>query len=87
MNEMWCYATGNISFPGAQSAIVDAMAQCAIVADKHFWAFIDKPASMIAMADVWAAKKKKGDIHGSELKRKTPMGWTEGEIGLALPHE
>jgi hypothetical protein len=81
--EIWCYATGNVSLPGAHSAIVNAMAQCTINADKHFWDFIDKPVSMIAMADVWAVKKKKGDIHNVELKKKTPTGWKEGEIGLA----
>jgi hypothetical protein len=29
-----------------------------IVAHKRFWEFIDKPVSMIVMADVWAAKGK-----------------------------
>jgi hypothetical protein len=40
------------------------------VADKRFWEYIDKPVSMIAMADVWAAKRKNRDIRNAELKRK-----------------
>jgi hypothetical protein len=81
-DEMWCYATGNAALPGEHSAIVDARAQCTIVADKRFWDFIDRPISMIAMADIWAAKNKKRDIRDAELKRKISTGWTEGEEGL-----
>jgi hypothetical protein len=40
-DEMWCYVTGNIPFPGVHSTIVDAMAQYTIVADKHFCDFIE----------------------------------------------
>jgi hypothetical protein len=56
-DEMWCHVTSNPSLPGAHSAIVDARAQCTIVADKRFFEFIDKPVSMIAMVDVSALKK------------------------------
>jgi hypothetical protein len=81
---MWCYVTGNLSLPGAHSAIVDAKAQCTIVAGEHFWPFIDKPVSMIAMEDVWASKIRKQNIRNLERKkRKVPSGWTEGETGSA----
>jgi hypothetical protein len=46
------------------------------VADKRFFDFIDKPVSMIPMADVWASKIKKRDIRNAELQRKIPLGWT-----------
>ncbi len=82
-DEMWCYVTSNKSLPEAHSAIVDAKAQCTIVADKHFWDFIDKPVAVIAMTDVWAAKRKNRDIRNAELKRKLSAGWTEGEEGSA----
>jgi hypothetical protein len=83
-DKMWCYVTGNESFlPGAHSAIVNAKAQSTIVADKHFFDFIDKHVSMIAVADDWAAKIKKRDIHNAELQRKIPLGWTEGKTGSA----
>jgi alpha-D-ribose 1-methylphosphonate 5-triphosphate synthase subunit PhnG len=58
---MCCYITGNESLPGAHSAIVDARAQSATVADKYFGECIDKPVSMIAKADIWAAKRKNRD--------------------------
>ena len=77
-DEMWCYVTGNDSLLGAHSAIVDARAQSTVVADKRFLDYIDKPVSMIAMADVWAAKRKNRDIRNNELNRKIPSGWTEG---------
>jgi hypothetical protein len=80
---MWCFITGNDSLPGAHSAIVDARAQSTIVADSRFWKFVDKPASMIPMIDVWASKRKNRDLRNEELKRKTPSGWTEGITGLA----
>jgi hypothetical protein len=82
-DEMWCFVTGNESLPGAHSAIIDAKAQCTIVEDKPFFDFIDKPVAMIAMTDVWAAKRKNRDIRNAELKRKLPAGWTEGEEGSA----
>jgi hypothetical protein len=82
-DEMWCYVTGNDSLPGAHSAIVDARAQSAIVADSRFWEFIDRPASMIPMIDVWAAKRKNRDLRNEELRRKIPSGWTEGVTGSA----
>jgi hypothetical protein len=80
---MWWYVTGNESLPGAHSAIVDAWAQSTIVADNRFWEYIDRPVSMIAMVDVWAAKRKNRDIRKQELKRKVPTGWTEGKTGSA----
>jgi hypothetical protein len=80
-DEIWCYITSNESTPGAHSAIVNAKAQCTLVADKCFWDHIDKPVSMIAMTDVWAAKRKKRDIGNAELKRKIPLGWMEGKTG------
>jgi hypothetical protein len=83
MRQIWCFVIGNLSLPGAHSAIVDAKARCTIVADEHFWHFIDKPVSMISMADVWASKIKKRNMRDSKLKRKVPSGWTEGETGSA----
>jgi hypothetical protein len=68
---MWCYVTANEALPGAHSAIVDARAQCTIVADDRFQRYMDKPVAMIAMTDV------------AELKRKVPTGWTEGVEGSA----
>jgi hypothetical protein len=56
-DEMWSHVTGNVSLHGAHSEIVDARAQCTIVANKHFFEFIDKPVSIIAMVDVWASKQ------------------------------
>jgi hypothetical protein len=82
-DEMWCFVTGNDALPGAHSAIVDARAQSTIVADDRFWEYIDRPVSMIAMVDVWAAKRKNRDIRNEELKRKVPTGWTEDEMGSA----
>jgi hypothetical protein len=82
-DEMWCYVTGNLSLPGAHPAIVGANAQCKIVADERFWPFVDKPVSMIAMADVQVSKIRKRNICNLELKRKVPSGWTEGETGSA----
>jgi alpha-D-ribose 1-methylphosphonate 5-triphosphate synthase subunit PhnG len=69
---MWCYVSGNESLPGAHSAIVDARAQSAAVADKRFGEYIGKPVSMIAMTDVWASKRKNRDVRDEELKRKIP---------------
>jgi hypothetical protein len=80
---MWFHVTGNVSLPGAHSTIVNMMAQCTIASYKLFWDFIDKSVSMIAMADVWAVRKKKRYIHDAELKRKIPTGWAEGETGSA----
>jgi hypothetical protein len=82
-DEMWCYVTSNQSLPGAHSAIVDAKAQCTIVADDRFWAYIDKPMSMMFMAEVWAVKNRTRDVRNAELKRKVPPGWTEGEADSA----
>jgi hypothetical protein len=82
-DEMWCYITGNDSLPGAHSSIVDARAQSTIVADSRFWEFIDRPASMIPMIDVWAAKRKNRDLRNEELQRKVPTGWSEGETDSA----
>jgi hypothetical protein len=80
---MWCYITGNDSLLGAHSAIVDARAQSTVVADKRFLEYVDKLVSMIAMADVWAAKQKNRDIRNNKLNRKIPSGWTEGKTGSA----
>ncbi len=55
-DKMWCFVTDNDSLLGAHSAIVDARAQSTVMADKRFLEYIDKPVSMILMADVWAAK-------------------------------
>ena len=71
---MWYYVTGNKLLPSAHSAIVDARAKSTIVADKRFWEYIDKHVSMIAMADIWAAKRKNRDIRNEELKRTIPSG-------------
>jgi hypothetical protein len=54
--------------------MIHAKAQCTIVADKRFKDFIDMPVAMIAMADVWAAKKRNRDVLNAELKRKVPTG-------------
>jgi hypothetical protein len=51
-DEMWCHVSGNPSLPGAHSAIVDARAQCTIVAGRRFFEFIDKPVLMIATVNV-----------------------------------
>jgi hypothetical protein len=80
-DEMWCYITCKVLLPYVHSAIVDAWAQSSIVADKHLWEYIDKPVSMIAIADVWAGKRKNREKRNKELKRKIPLGWTEGETG------
>ncbi len=53
------------------------------MADDRFQRHMDKPAAMIAMTDVWAAKRKNRDIRNAELKRKVPTGWTEGVEGSA----
>jgi hypothetical protein len=81
-----CGATslpGNESLPGAHLAIADARAQSTIVAENRFWEYIDRPVSMVAVEDVWAAKRKNRDIRNEELKRKVPTGWTEGKTGSA----
>ena len=67
-SEMWCYVTSSELLEGAHSAIVDARAQSTIVSDERFWPFIDKPASMIAMDEVWASKRKTRDARNAELK-------------------
>jgi hypothetical protein len=47
------------------------------VGDSRFWPFIDRPVSIIAMEDVWAAKRKRRDVRDAELKRSLPSGWTK----------
>jgi len=81
--EMWCFVTGDNCLLEARSAMADAKAQCAIAADSRFMNFIDKPVAMMAMVDVWAAKKKARDLRSAELKRKVPTGWIEGEDNSA----
>ncbi len=78
-DEMWCHVTRC----GAHLATVDAKAQCTIVADDRFRPCTDKPVAMIAMTDVWAAKRKNRDTRNADLKRKVPPGWTEGVEGSA----
>jgi hypothetical protein len=63
--------------------MVDARAQCTIVADDCFRRHMDKPVAMIAMTNVWAATRKNRDMRNAELKREVPTGWTEGVEGSA----
>mmetsp|Transcript_28371 Transcript_28371/g.67599 ORF Transcript_28371/g.67599 Transcript_28371/m.67599 type:complete len:1231 (+) Transcript_28371:374-4066(+) len=76
----------NASQKGAHNSIVDTFGQAQIFADPRVNKFINKPASIEKISDIWKAKQQQKVEAKAEISRPVPNGYIdEGDDNWQLP--